>query len=148
MYLVDTDVISASAPDNSLRTSEVGLWLARNGHIVYLSAVTVGEIEAGIAKSRRTGAIVKADRLATWRDTVINVYADRILPLGVSTALIFGRLLDLGYSLGRMPGIIDVAIAATSLEHGLTLLTRNVRHYEPLGIACTNPFAALPDQKS
>gem|GEM_PF-2305952 len=47
-------------------------------------------------------------------------------------------------ALGRPPGFADIVIAATAAHHRLTLLTRNVKHFEPLGVALHDPFAGLP----
>jgi predicted nucleic acid-binding protein len=45
---------------------------------------------------------------------------------------------------GHAPGFADIIIAATARRRGLTILSRNVRHFEPLGVAVSNPFVALP----
>ena len=45
---------------------------------------------------------------------------------------------------GRAPGFADVAIAATAASRGLTILTRNLRHFSPLGAQAIDPFDALP----
>jgi predicted nucleic acid-binding protein len=53
-------------------------------------------------------------------------------------------LSDLARSRGTAPGFADIVIAATALSRGLTLLTRNTRHFEPLGLSMLNPFERLP----
>jgi len=45
---------------------------------------------------------------------------------------------------GQAPGLGDIIIAATAQHHGLTILSRNVRHLAPLGVPVLDPFAALP----
>lgn len=51
---------------------------------------------------------------------------------------------DTAFSRGRHPGVLDILIAATAQAHDLTLLTRNVRHFEPLGIEVVDPLLTLP----
>ena len=62
-------------------------------------------------------------------------YADRILTVDLSTARRWGRL---SATIGHAGA--DLLIAATALEHGLTVVTRNVRHFEPTGVDVLNPF--------
>lgn len=71
------------------------------------------------------------------------IYRDRILPFDLACAAEAGRLLDFARAFD--PGYEDIAIAATAKVHGLTLLTANVRHFEPLGVPVINPFVTLPE---
>jgi predicted nucleic acid-binding protein len=68
----------------------------------------------------------------------------RFLPFDVAVARVAGRLSDRARSKGRSPGFPDLAIAATAAAHNLTVLTRNLRHFAPLGVPAHDPFAALP----
>ncbi len=112
---------------------------------LFLSAVSVAEIVSGVAKTRREGAARRADALEAWLETLLHLYGDRVLPFDIGVAQAAGRIADLARSLGRPPGFADIAIAATAAHHRLTLLTRNTRHFEPLGIALLDPFLATPD---
>lgn len=140
MYLVDTDVLSA------LRRGErhpgAARWLqAQRTSDLFLSVVTIGEIERGIEQRQGRDPGFASD-LAGWLDRVLVWYGDRILPVDVGTAKRWGRLsATLGYESA------DLLIAATALEHGLTVVTRNVRHFEPAEAPVFNPFAeeAPPD---
>lgn len=116
----------------------------RNSVGLVLSVVTVAEITDGIAKARREGATRKATALSGWLDTLLHLYGDRILPFDVAVARIAGTLSDAARGQGHAPGFADIMIAATAQHHGLTILTRNVRHFEPLGVAVVDPFTALP----
>jgi toxin FitB len=60
------------------------------------------------------------------------------------TARIAGTLSDRGRGQGQSPGFADVIIAATALHYGLTILSRNLRHFAPLGVRAIDPFATLP----
>ena len=142
MYLVDTDVISAGTrlrADNALT-----VWMDRNSDRLYLSAISIAEIEDGIAQLRRKGAAGKGAHLASWLEGLLHLYGDRVLAFDVTIARITGRLSDQARSQGRSPGFPDLAIAATATAHGLTVLTRNVRHFRPLGAPVHDPFASLP----
>lgn len=144
MYLVDTDVISAGAPSKVAAPAGLVAWMDRHAAQLYLSAISVAEITGGIAKLQRQGASAKADRLAAWLDTLLHLHADRVLPFDVAVARVAGILADLARSQGQMPGFADVAIAATAKRHGLTVLTRNTRHFVPLAVPLIDPFTVLP----
>lgn len=111
---------------------------------LFLSVVTVAEIEDGIAKSRRERATRKSSDLASWLEAVLHLYGDRILAFDAPTARIAGAMADRARGQGHAPGFADIIIAATAQRHGLTILSRNIRHFEPLGVAVLDPFAALP----
>jgi predicted nucleic acid-binding protein len=143
VYLVDTNVISAAAPFRPLPTALVA-WMDAHSDILFLSAVTVAEIEDGIAKLRREGATRKSADLTAWLETLLHLYGDRILAFDTPKARIAGAMADRARGLGFAPGFADIVIAATARHRGLTILSRNVRHFEPLGVVVLDPFAALP----
>jgi toxin FitB len=82
--------------------------------------------------------------LAAWLDVLLHLYANRILAFDLSAARIAGALSDLARSQGTDPGFGDIAVAATARRHGLTILTRNTRHFAPLGVPAINPYSGLP----
>lgn len=120
----------------------------RNSPCLFLSVITVTEVEDGIAKARRQGATRKAERLSEWLETVLHLYGARILPVDLPVARYMGRLADLARGKGYDPGLADVTIAATALQHGYTVLTRNLRDFEPLEVPALDPFSALPSDFS
>lgn len=143
MFLLDTNVISATSPVSRERTPEMERWLIAASDYLYLSVITISEVQTGIVKARREGADRRADNLQTWWDTIEALYAHRILPIDAQTARTAGDIAD--YARGHDPGYEDIAIAATAKVHGLTVLTRNVRHISPFGIPVFDPFRELPD---
>jgi toxin FitB len=143
VYLVDTNVISAAAPARPVPSALVE-WMDAHSASLFLSVVTVAEIGDGIAKSRREGAKRKSSNLAAWLETVLHLYGDRILAFDAPAARIAGAMADLARPQGQRPGFADIIIAATARHHGLTILSRNLRHFEPLGVRVLDPFAALP----
>jgi predicted nucleic acid-binding protein len=96
--------------------------------------ISVGEVEKGIER-QRTAEPAFADTLASWLDWILSVYGDRILPFDLGSARRWGRLCA---SLGNESA--DLMLAATALEHGLTMATRNVSDFAPTGVAVVNPF--------
>ncbi len=133
MFLIDTDVLSALRRRE--RSPDVVRWVsARRTTDLYLSVVSIGEIERGIVRRQRRDPVF-ARVLAAWLDSVIVLYRERILAVDLSTARRWGRLCD---ALGHEGP--DLLIAATALEHGLTVVTRNVRHFEPTGVPVLSPF--------
>ena len=118
--------------------------MERNGEHLYLSVITVAEVEDGIAKARREGAMRKADRLGEWLKTLLHLYGGRILPLDVATARRLGALSDQARAAGQASGLADLAIAATAQVRGYTVLTRNLRHFRGLAVPAHDPFRSLP----
>ena len=111
---------------------------------LFLSTVTVAEISSGIAKLKRDGSVSKAARLGEWLEVVLHLYGGRVLPFDVPASRLAGELMDKACAAGRAPGFADIAIAATAASRRLTILTRNLRHFAPLGVPTTDPFDTLP----
>jgi hypothetical protein len=133
MYLLDTVVISETRKRR--RDEGVSAWIRSAAPTdMFLSTITIGEIQIGIERQVRLNPAF-AGELDRWLDQTLRVYADRILPVDVSVARRWGRL---AARLGNRG--LDLAIAATALEHGLTVVTRNVSHFEPTGVPTLNPF--------
>jgi toxin FitB len=143
MYLVDTNVVSAAAPSRPVLPALIE-WMDAKSDSLFLSAVTVAEIEDGIAKSRREGATRKSADLTAWLETVLHLYGERVLAFDTPTARIAGAMADRARGQGHSPGFADIIIAATAQHCGLIILSRNLRHLEPLGVAVIDPFAKLP----
>jgi toxin FitB len=143
MYLVDTNVISTAAPFR-LVSPELIEWMDTHSASLFMSAVTVAEIVDGIAKSRREGARRKSADLTAWLNTVLHLYGGRVLAFDTATARIACAMADRARGQGHAPGLADIIIAATAKHHGLTVLSRNLRHLEPLGVIALDPFAKLP----
>jgi toxin FitB len=143
VYLVDTNVLSAGAP-SKVASTDLLAWMDERSARLYLSAVTVAEVEDGVAKLRREGATRKAADLEAWLEALLHLYSRRILPFDLAVARVAGRLSDQARGQGQAPGFADIAIAATARHHGLTILTRNLRHFAPLGVDVIDPFSALP----
>ncbi len=143
-FLIDTDLLSTGASSKAQAIPELLEWMDRNSERLYVSVVTIAEIEDGIAKSRRQGATRKAVRLREWLETLVHLYSPRILPFDIGAARIAGALSDRVRGAGHTAGFADLAIGAIAKHHHLTVLTRNLKHYAPLGVAAHDPVAELP----
>ena len=150
MYLIDTYVISAGALAKSpsrlrpVARKDLVRWMDDAFDALFLSVVTMAEIEDGIAKVRRERATRKAADLAEWLEAVVHLYSDRILPVDPAISRIASKLSDTARRQGHALGFADILIAATAHHHELVILTRNVPHFEPLGMPVLDLFEALP----
>ncbi len=133
MFLLDTVVLSELRRRE--RNRGVVQWIgAQRSADLFLSVVSVGEIERGIVLQQiRNPAFAAA--LGEWLDTILSLYADRILDIDTAGARRWGQL---SARIGNDSA--DLLIAATALEHGLTVVTRNIRHFEPAGVPVLDPF--------
>ncbi len=133
MFLLDTNVLSALRRRE--RSPATVRWIAaQRASDLYISVITVGEIDRGITQQEQRNESFSRE-LADWLDRVLAWYGDRVLPIDVPTSRRWGRLsAALGYDSA------DLLIAATALERGLAVVTRNVRHFEPTGVPTVSPF--------
>lgn len=132
MYLIDTDILSALR--NRERNPEVARWIAdQRATDLYLSVLSIGEIERELAAVKGRDPALAAP-LEDWLKAVLRHYGDRILPVDLPVARRCGQL-----SQQTGPADPDLLVAATALEHGLTVVTRNTRHFEPTGVPVLDP---------
>ena len=144
-YLLDTSVVSALAPGReTFVPAALREWLQAHHQALFLPSIAIAEMAQGIGKLRRAGSAERADRLYAWLDGLLATYADRILPLDAQAARLAGQMSDAAMAQGRHPGFADVAIAALAQHAGLLLLTCNLRHFQPLGVACVDPLIEPP----
>jgi predicted nucleic acid-binding protein len=134
-YLLDTNVISMLSP--SRRNAPTGFldWLGRldaDGRL-FLSVVTIHEIEKGIALLEHKGATAKAANLSMWLGGLVAAYGDRILAVDVLAAARAGRLEAKAIAAGHDPGMADATIAGIAQAHNLVIITDNMRDFQVFG---------------
>jgi predicted nucleic acid-binding protein len=135
MYLLDTDVLSELRKRR--RNAGVARWIGAVAEAdLHLSAVTIAEIERGVEQQRKPDPVF-AGALADWLEFTLRAFDERILPLTVNVARRWGRL---AARIGNKE--LDLAIAATALEHGLTVVTGNTKHFAHTGVSLLDPFHA------
>jgi hypothetical protein len=135
-YLLDTNVLS----ETRKRKPDPGVteWIAATpAERLYLSVLTLGEIEQGIARVRGRADAQQAAALERWVRDVKVGFADRILPVTLLVACTWGRQ-QYAHPLPAGGGLL----AATAQAYGFTLVTRNVRDFQRSGAWVLNPFAA------
>ena len=136
-FLLDTCVISELvAKQPNLRVVQ---WVdSIDEDKLFLSAITIGEIKRGIEKLADSG---RKSALAEWLEGDLLIrFTDRILPIDVPVMLVWGQLAaDLEKQGRRMPAI-DSLIAATCLQGGLDLVTRNESDFAHSGVTVVNPW--------
>jgi hypothetical protein len=132
MYLLDTNIVSElrrPRPD-----AAVVAWVRSVPDAdLHLSALSVGELQAGVENLRDRDA-ERAGEIESWVDHVAETY--NILSMDVAAFRRWAKLMH------RRPDnlVEDAMIAATALVHNLTVVTRNVRDFDALGVETLNPF--------
>jgi toxin FitB len=135
MYLLDTNVVSELRRAKKAHQS-VRMWAAAlPAASFYLSVISILELEIGVLlierRDRKQGGILRA-----WMDGhVLPTFAGRILAIDTAVAQ---RCAALHVPNPRSDR--DALIAATALIHGMTVVTRNVSHFQPMGVAVVNPW--------
>jgi len=131
-FLLDTNVVSELRKPRP--NGAVVAWLTMQAtEKLFLSAVTIGELQAGIERTRRQDA-AKAEGLEFWIDQLASSY--QVLPMDAVCFREWGRIMD-----RQAEQLLeDAMIAATARVHDLVVATRNERDFEKLGVRILNPF--------
>lgn len=135
-FLLDTGAVSEllkPTPDVAV----LGAIESLSSELSYLSTITVGELIKGLQLmpfGRRQSLLEREI------DKIVAGFGDRILPISVQTGRIWGQLSANVHRTGGQLAVADGLIAATAAEHGLTVVTRNVRDFELTGVKLFNPW--------
>lgn len=132
-YLLDTNVVSA------LRRPKVFPQVARwvrslPDDCLWVSAISMGELRNGIERKLRFD-LDQGRVLESWYETLLPFYGDKILPVDLEIAEMWGQL-----GIQQPLATADGLIAASALVHDFTLATRNTSDFEPHGVRVVNPF--------
>lgn len=146
-YLLDTNALSMLAPaavaqraaGSDGTAAAFRGWIRQHDDALFLSVITLAEIQAGISRLERRGATKRAADLSRWLSAVLELYRSRTLPLAADVALETGRMLDRAIAAGSALGFEDAAIAATAAINDLTVVTANERHFKHFGVALLPP---------
>lgn len=138
MFLLDTNVISE--PKRARPDEGVIAWLGDQLlSDLHISVITVGELRRGIVRLEPGR---RRDDLDFWLADLILRYGERILPVDLDVTERWAALAETARAAGRPSEMTDELIAATAHVHGLTVVTRNVRHFEPTGCRVLSPWIA------
>ena len=137
MFVLDTNVISELRHGKPHQSAEVRAWAAgQPSSRLFLSAISILELEIGIRTlERRTPP--QGSALRVWLAGVRVAFAGRILPFTESTAPVCASL-----PIPDRRSERDAMIAATAIEHGFTVVTRNVADFADTGVTVVNPWLA------
>jgi predicted nucleic acid-binding protein len=143
-YLLDTNVISATAPDRRdvlpPEKAAARAWILAHEADLYLPVTAVAEIAAGIGDREGRGAVRHARDLAAWLAALLAHYPERVLAFDAEAALQARHLQREARGRGVVPGFADLTIACIERARGLLVATRNVRHFEPMGVGVVDPL--------
>jgi predicted nucleic acid-binding protein len=132
-FLVDANVLSETTKPEP--NASVLAWMEAHDGEVFVSALTLGEIQKGISlypNSRKRRALEK------WFGRLMEALARRILPCDTEASLEWGCHYAALQKKGQRPPLMDSLLAATAKVHGLTVVTRNVKDMP--GVECVNPW--------
>jgi toxin FitB len=137
MYLLDTNVVSEL---RRIRLGRADIHVAKwadsvETSMLFLSAITVLEIELGVFQMERRDAVQGAMLRAWLESQVLPAFDGRILPVDIAVARRCAKLHSPDPRAER-----DALIAATALVHRLTVVTRNTVDFQPTGAALLNPW--------
>jgi predicted nucleic acid-binding protein len=163
-YLFDTNAISVLAPPSSAQNvlpthvARFRTWVREHDDQLYLSTITLAEIQAGISQLEGKGSARRAAALAHWLSAVMELYDSRMLPLTSSAALEAGRLLDRAIGAGADPGLTSYLTYCFCLlfyVHPVQSLSRRsvvraatidviLHSFQRLGICCLTILGYFP----
>jgi predicted nucleic acid-binding protein len=140
VYLIDTNVVSELRKKDRAHPGVRKFFrsIAPGDPPAYLSAITVGELQRGVALIRHRGDVAQAELLRKWLAALLRDHESRILAFDAESALVWGVL--------RVPNAhneLDKQIAAIALVHDLTVVTRNVEHFAATGVRLLDPFERI-----
>ncbi len=136
-YVLDTNVLSELTKD--VPDQEVLSFLYQQQDDVWLPAIAIYEAEFGLSRLPRGR---RRDRLRAMYDAILEQYQERVLPLDWPGAVWAARFQAQETRIGRSIDVADALIAGIAKAHDLGVATRNVRHFERLGIDVLNPWGA------
>ena len=137
MFVLDTNVISELRSGKPQQSAVVRAWASGQPvNQLYLSAVTVLELEMGVLRVARKDA-VQAATLRAWVDGLLRQFVGRMLPFTAEAALVCAPM-----HVPDLRSFRDSMIAATATQHGFTLVTRNVDDFKGLALKLVNPWGS------
>ena len=138
-WLLDTCTLSESVRERP--DAGVMRWLAQHADAAAVSSASFGEIHYGLACLEPSA---RRNQIQGWALALAQQFEGRILPTDEAVWRQWGELKASLRAIGRVQDALDMVIAATALHHGLTLVTRNTRHFQDTGVRLVNPWSGEP----
>ena len=140
-FLLDTNVLSEFSRSAIPANPQVKRWMESvDPDLLFTSVLSIGEIRKGI-ELLPPGK--KRSELEQWLDSDLNGwFGENLLPVTKAISDRWGILTARSQQKGRPLGNIDGLLAATAIEHGLTVATHNTRHFVDLGVEIFDPWEA------
>ncbi|MCE7027318.1 PIN domain-containing protein [Jiella avicenniae] len=144
-FLLDTNAISLLAPTKAKPVPGFAEWVERRDFEgkIFLSAVSIHEMQRGIHRLDAAGAVRKAEALKRWLLGLIEGYDEKILPVALWTAILSGQAEAAAIGAGRNPGMADALIAGTAREFDLIVVTDNLGDFIACGMSPLRPIDAV-----
>ena len=135
-YLLDTNIISEIISKNP--NEKVLNFLEKNKDNLYLSVVTIGEINAGIEKLDNSK---RKDKLKLWLQDLLNKFEDKIINIDIYVMLLWGEISSTLKKQGIIISIMDCLIASCAIKENMILVTRNEKDFKNIkNLIIINPF--------
>jgi toxin FitB len=134
-FLLDTNVVSELRKGERANSRVLEWFNEVADDEIHLSVLAIGELRRGVETIRKRDQ-AQAAALDRWVGRLVTNHADRIVPVDGPVADRWGRLASM-----RAESVIDTLMAATALEHGLVLVTRNVKEVAWTGVSYLDPFS-------
>jgi len=135
-YLLDTNIISEIVSKNP--NEKVLNFLEKNKDNLYLSVVTIGEINAGIEKLDNSK---RKDKLKLWLQDLLNKFEDKIINIDIYVMLLWGEISSTLKKQGIIISIMDCLIASCAIKENMILVTRNEKDFKNIkNLIIINPF--------
>ena len=133
--VLDTNIISETIKISP--NQNVIAWLLKNEQNLYLTSITVGELLTGVFRLPQGK---RREKLLLAIERIIGSYQSRVLPYDASSARSYVMFLEQAHEQGRLLTVEDGMIAAICSDNSATLVTRNTKDFEYLGLTLINPF--------
>ena len=142
MYILDTNIVSLFDERQRHRAKPFVEWTRRNERALYLSVITLAEIDMGILKLRRQGGARRADELQATTAAVEFAFGDNVIVVDARVAHEIARIKE---EIRHIEiGMADLIIAATARTRQFIVLTQNLKHFLPTGVPALDPMVELP----
>jgi predicted nucleic acid-binding protein len=139
-YVLDTNVVSALRVRG--RHPRVEAWAESVPlNALFIAATTISEIERGVVSKERSDPAQGAVLRRWFDEHVLPAFAGRVLPFDLSAARVLAT-----YHVPASAPLDDALLAAIGQANSMIIVTRNIKHFGPLGVVCVNPWDHVPDR--